>query len=452
MGAVVLAFALSSGLSQWRAAAIDAEVESIDGNALPSIEHLTVATAALRQIEVVADDYVESATADERPALRHAFEVARRTLDDEWRRYLTLPSYATEGALHDSFEEELAEVDRAARRMYAAYESGDARDAQHLADRALRPAVNRAGNVLRRIIALNAVEAHVVAKRIADLRRNAGFTALALDALSVLLAVFAGFMATRALGNYTRLLRAHSAVVERRADELEQFAARVAHDLLSPLSALTYCLANVKRAAGEVPSVGESILRANACVQRAHRTTEGLFEFARAGAQPEPGASADVNETLAQVAEELSSVEESARPEIEIVSEGHPVVACSHGVLASIFGNLLQNAAKYTRDSPLRRIEVRVRETGDKVRAEVRDTGPGLAPEIAAHVFDPYVRAAGLTQPGLGLGLATVKRLCEAHGGVVGVESTPGKGSLFWFELPKGQVPRAPSTAPSLPA
>jgi len=452
MSAVVLAFALSSGFAQWRAAAIDAEVESIDQNALPTIEHLTSATAALRQIEVAADDFAENATATEQPALRHALEAARRTVDDEWKAYAALPAYPVEAPLRDEFQEELVEIDRSTRHMFATAEAGDVHEAQHLADRAVRPAVNRAGNALRRIIGLNAAEAHVVAKRIGGLRRTAGLTALFLDAFSVLLAVIAGLSASRALRNYTRLLRAHSEIVERRADELEQFAARVAHDLLSPLSALTYCLATIRRSATGTPAVEESIVRANACVRRAHRTTEGLFEFARAGAQPEPGASADVAETLAQVAEELASVEESARPEIEIASIDGAVVACSQGVLASILGNLLQNAAKYMRDSPLRRIEVRIRDAGERIHTEVRDTGPGLAPEIAAHVFDPYVRAAGLTQPGLGLGLATVKRLCEAHGGTVGVESSPGEGSLFWFELPKGQVPRAPSTVPSAPA
>jgi signal transduction histidine kinase len=58
-----------------------------------------------------------------------------------------------------------------------------------------------------------------------------------------------------------------------------------------------------------------------------------------------------------------------------------------------------------------------------------------MPPELTAHAFDPYVRG-GTSEPGLGLGLATVRRLVEGHGGRYGVSSRPGDGALFWFELP----------------
>jgi signal transduction histidine kinase len=60
-----------------------------------------------------------------------------------------------------------------------------------------------------------------------------------------------------------------------------------------------------------------------------------------------------------------------------------------------------------------------------------------MPPELARRSFEPYVRGPDATQPGIGLGLATVHGLAEAHHGAVGVDSTPGRGSLFWFELPQ---------------
>jgi signal transduction histidine kinase len=71
------------------------------------------------------------------------------------------------------------------------------------------------------------------------------------------------------------------------------------------------------------------------------------------------------------------------------------------------------------------------------VRFEVADTGPGLPPAFEKHAFEPYMRATTRV-PGLGLGLATVKRLVCAYGGHVGVaRGEGGVGALFWFELPR---------------
>jgi signal transduction histidine kinase len=79
------------------------------------------------------------------------------------------------------------------------------------------------------------------------------------------------------------------------------------------------------------------------------------------------------------------------------------------------------------------------------IRFEVEDTGPGLPPAFLPRAFDPYVRGAGTAEPGLGLGLATVRRLVEGHRGRYGVQSRLGTGALFWFELPAAELPAEPS-------
>jgi len=66
----------------------------------------------------------------------------------------------------------------------------------------------------------------------------------------------------------------------------------------------------------------------------------------------------------------------------------------------------------------------------------VEDTGPGIPVGLQKVVFDPFVRGPQEVADGTGLGLATVKRLAEAHGGRVGLQSTVGVGSVFWVELP----------------
>jgi signal transduction histidine kinase len=75
----------------------------------------------------------------------------------------------------------------------------------------------------------------------------------------------------------------------------------------------------------------------------------------------------------------------------------------------------------------------------------VEDTGPGIPPEVVDEIFLPYVRGPNQGKGGLGLGLATVKRLCETRGGRVGVRSVLGRGSIFWIELPLASTPIGPA-------
>jgi len=103
--------------------------------------------------------------------------------------------------------------------------------------------------------------------------------------------------------------------------------------------------------------------------------------------------------------------------------------------------NLLSNAIKFTEAGEIVCDVSVVDRDGDRIRArfEVRDTGMGVAPEVLETLFQPFVQADSSTTRhfgGTGLGLSIVRRLVEMMGGEVGVRSTPGVGSQFWFTLP----------------
>ena len=104
--------------------------------------------------------------------------------------------------------------------------------------------------------------------------------------------------------------------------------------------------------------------------------------------------------------------------------------------------NLLSNAIKYNRDQGM--VEVTCTATSlERTRISVRDTGAGLAPEKVTQLFQPFNRLGqeGSGEEGTGIGLVMTKRLVELMGGVVGVESAVGEGSVFWFELSSATTP-----------
>ncbi|MBW1731031.1 MAG: PAS domain S-box protein [Deltaproteobacteria bacterium] len=104
--------------------------------------------------------------------------------------------------------------------------------------------------------------------------------------------------------------------------------------------------------------------------------------------------------------------------------------------LRRVFSNLLDNAIKFSHSQG--KIKITINQTSDKVIIEVKDEGIGIAEDDLPFIFDPFHRGlATHDKEGVGLGLAGVKSIVEAHGGQIRVDSEPGKGSVFTVHLPK---------------
>jgi CheY-like chemotaxis protein len=134
---------------------------------------------------------------------------------------------------------------------------------------------------------------------------------------------------------------------------------------------------------------------------------------------------------------------------VRIAARSRVTVRGDTGRVQQIVWNLLTNAIKFTPRGG--RVEVRVEGEGDGVaRVVVRDNGQGIGPEFLPHVFERFRQAdatATRRHGGLGLGLAIVRHLVEAHGGTVRAESEgPGRGSTFVVELPAAIPAPAKST------
>jgi len=117
---------------------------------------------------------------------------------------------------------------------------------------------------------------------------------------------------------------------------------------------------------------------------------------------------------------------------------GEPVVVHADALrLKQVLINLLANAVKYNR--PYGQVMVTLAPTNDRVRIEVSDTGPGIAPSLLPRLFSPFDRldAERGRIEGTGVGLAICRHLVEMMKGEIGVQSRLGEGSTFWFTLPQ---------------
>ncbi len=189
------------------------------------------------------------------------------------------------------------------------------------------------------------------------------------------------------------------------------------------------------------PGGDERLLRAAERGRRAIAHTAGvveaLLDFARAGAQPAPGATAAPADVAEEIATLMRARAAQVGADVQVRAACRARVACSAGMLSSALGNLVGNALTYVEGAAERRVTIAVEAADDDVRIAVADTGPGLPPGFdPATLFQPYVRGPQARGRGLGLGLSTVSRIVEAHGGRVGVESSAA-GCCFWLTLPR---------------
>ena len=224
--------------------------------------------------------------------------------------------------------------------------------------------------------------------------------------------------------------------VQRRREEYLSF---VAHDLRTPLSAISLAASVLEvKHAGEDP--GSSSAR---MVKTLRRNVQHLGALVNKVLEENTNLQTEVGVKLERRDFDLWPLVES------LVHDIHPVagtdstrlvntipedlvVFADAGLLKRVFQNLIANAIKYT---PRGEVVISARRMDAGYECAVRDNGEGIAPDRIDKVFDHFETDPN-KQGGMGLGLAIVKTFVEAHGGAVSVESAVGVGSTFTFTLP----------------
>jgi len=426
----VLSFVLATIVTELRARGIEEAADSIATNAMPSIVQLTEERSSLRLMEGLVIEYAHRVAAGEDASdLVPRIRQARALMARQWGLEEETLLYPGETDLWVEIKAATEAVDASVERILQVQRRGE-RSVEALVYAGLRPAVDRLSQALLVDVQFNARHAADLAATIQASRTGQRRLSGLLDGASAVFALVAGV--TVAL-----VLRGYAAMMDVRITELERFNGRVAHDIRSPLTAVTYALDWTR---GRYPSdqdAHDTLDRASRSVRRIVQVVDAMLVLARAGTPPREGARVEVRAQAREGIDELLPAARARGVELELEPFDAVEVACTPGVLTSVLSNLLDNAIKYIGDGPLKRVRVGARVDAAKVHIEVVDTGPGVPPELRERIFDPHVRAASSSIPGFGLGLATVRRLVEAHGGAVGVEPGAEQGSRFWVELPR---------------
>ncbi len=228
----------------------------------------------------------------------------------------------------------------------------------------------------------------------------------------------------------------------RELDRLKtNFVGAVSHDLRTPLTSIMgYAEFLEDEIAGSLSDQQlEFVQQIHKGARRLEYLLNDLLDFARldAGTFKLTLGRTDLQAKLREVAESLRPQIEDAQLALSLDTEAAPlVVAMDEPRIERVLINLLTNAIKFTPPGGSIRLEARL--DGDRVICEVKDTGEGIAPADVPKLFRHFSQLKnGVKRGGTGLGLSICKAIVEAHGGAIGVRSTLGQGSTFWFSLPR---------------
>jgi signal transduction histidine kinase len=165
---------------------------------------------------------------------------------------------------------------------------------------------------------------------------------------------------------------------------------------------------------------------------------DALLTFSRANQPTDLQARASLRSAMAAVVEEfdlrLAQADATIDADIDDLE-----VHCAPALLHVLIANLVDNAVKFLRERPERRVRVTSRIVRGGCELQIEDSGPGIPDDVRERIFEPFFRVPGTAAAGTGIGLATVRRIVDACGGRITLDSTVGIGSSFRVWLPLAQ-------------
>ena len=231
-------------------------------------------------------------------------------------------------------------------------------------------------------------------------------------------------------------LEVTSRSLERSNAELQRYASVAAHDLRSPLATLSGFLELLAHRYGDrLDGQGAQILQvARRATMQLAETVEGLLQLAQVGQNELSHELVDTGAVLEEVIESIGPTLTASDADLRIGAL--PKVCGNRAQLRLLFQNLLVNAVKFRDPTRPLVVTIDAEHAPSWWRFRVADTGRGVAPADREVIFETFGRTQdGHKVEGVGIGLATCRRIVERHGGSIGVDAAE-PGACFWFTLP----------------
>jgi signal transduction histidine kinase len=232
-------------------------------------------------------------------------------------------------------------------------------------------------------------------------------------------------------------LAAHQLKLEKKNQELTEFAYTASHDLKAPLRRIaSYCEFLKEESGAGLDANGRSYIdRMTVNIVRLQRLIDDLLSYSTASSAKEPVEAVDLNKTMAEVMEDLGTLIKTNNA--KVAYGVLPEIKAGPVRIKQLFQNLVSNAIKYRGEKePV--IKIDWADRGGEYAFSVADNGSGIDEKFSASIFRPFQRLHAQSQiEGSGLGLAICRKVVHMHHGRIWVEPNPSGGSIFHFTISK---------------